>query len=288
MRLHPMHPAAWVLDQLRTEGWHVKGLLAFTRASTLVKASRPGHEDVVLKAGFGSNHVLNELESAERPAAYGFYWYAQMTDAERALTREDFRHEMEVTAAAGASDHIVPLLERGSSERFDWYTMPLCDGGNFRAFAASSKDTAHGLRILADVADGLHCLHQRGIVHRDVYQENILIDRGRGLITDLGAARRLDIPRGPEQRGPEVHWPPEYLTGYHQATPAADVFSLAVLIYRYLAVDIPRLGGRKNLGLIPRPLRALVAAGLSDVAEERPRMDELRDALRAEAHNLRT
>ncbi|MFI2618496.1 hypothetical protein [Streptomyces sp. NPDC018584] len=57
MNLHPMYPAAWVLDQLRTDGWHISDLLAFTRANTLVRASRPGKEDVVLKAGFGSNHV---------------------------------------------------------------------------------------------------------------------------------------------------------------------------------------------------------------------------------------
>lgn len=283
MNLHPMHPAAWVLNQLSTDGWHVSGLLAFTRASTLVKARRPGQDDIVLKAGFGSNHVLSELKPAERPAAYGFYWYAQMTEVERALAREDFRHETELTAAAGGSDHVVPLLERGSSERFDWYAMPHCDGGNFRTFMASAKDIGKGLRVLADVADGLGSLHQRGIVHRDVYQENILIDQGRGLITDLGAARRTTIPRGPDNRGPEVHWPPEYLTGYHEATPAADSFSLGVLIYRYLCADIPRLGGHTNLTAIPYPLRTLVTSALSSHAADRPRMDDLRDALRTSA-----
>jgi serine/threonine protein kinase len=286
MSLHPMHPAAWVLDQLHTDGWHISGLVAFTRASTLVKASRSDQDDVVLKAGFGSNHVLSELEPTERPAAYGFYWYAQMTEAERALAREDFRHEAELTAAAGGSDHVVPLLEQGSSERFDWYSMPHCDGGNFRAFMASAKHPGKGLHILADVADGLESLHQRGIVHRDVYQENIVIDQGRGLITDLGAARRLTTPRGPDHRGPEVHWPPEYLTGYHEATPAADVFSLGVLVYRYLCADIPRLGGHTNLTVIPGPLRTLVAGALSDQAAGRPRMDDLRDALRTAANAL--
>ncbi|GAA2484201.1 hypothetical protein GCM10010406_20590 [Streptomyces thermolineatus] len=282
MNLHPMHPAAWVLDQLRADGWHVSGLLAFTRASTLVKIGRPG-EEVVLKAGFGSNHVLTELDPAERSAAYGFYWYAQMTEVERALAREDFRHEADLTALAGATDHVVPLLERGTSERFDWYTMPHCDGGNFRAFMASSKDTGEGLNILADVANGLGHLHQCGIVHRDVYQENILIDQGRGLITDLGAARRLTAPRGPDHRAPEVHWPPEYLTGYHEASPAADVFSLGVLVYRYLCADIPRLTGHASLRLIPDPLRAVVAAALSDEPADRPGTDDLHDALRTVA-----
>ena len=41
MNLHPMHPAAWVLDRLRADGWYVDDLLVFTRASTLVTAHPP-------------------------------------------------------------------------------------------------------------------------------------------------------------------------------------------------------------------------------------------------------
>ncbi|WP_328953263.1 protein kinase domain-containing protein [Kitasatospora purpeofusca] len=279
MNLHPLHPAAWVLDQVRESGWNVHDLFAFTRASTLVKASRPGQTPVVLKAGFGSNHVLAELDEATRPAAYGFYWYAQMTEPERALAREDFLHEAELTRAAGGTDHVVPLLECGSCERFDWYTMPHCADGNFRTLMGNTS-RSRGLGILADVADGLYNLHQRGIVHRDVYQENILIHEGRGLITDLGAARRTDTPRGPARRGPEVHWPPEYATAYDHATPAADVFSLAVLTYRYLRADIPRFSSSGELTYLSGDLMATIVAALAQAPAARPAMDELRDALR--------
>ncbi|PYC69179.1 hypothetical protein C7C46_28170 [Streptomyces tateyamensis] len=279
MNLNPLHPAAWVLDQVREAGWHVHELLVFTRASTLIKASRPGQAPVVLKAGFGSNHVVAELDDATRPAAYGFYWYTQMTEAERALAREDFRHEAELTQAAGSSEHVVPLLEIGSCERFDWYTMPYCQGGNFRALMGAAPLT-EGLGILADVADGSHHLHQQGIVHRDVYQENVLIHEGRGLITDLGAARRTDIPRGPAGRGPEVHWPPEYATDYAHVTPAADVFSLAVLAYRHLYTDIPRLNPSTETLTTPGGIGEVITAALAHAPADRPAMAELRDSLR--------
>ncbi|MFE0376182.1 protein kinase [Streptomyces inhibens] len=281
MHLHPLHPAAWVLDQIRGAGWHVHDLLSFTRASTLVLASRDDASPVVLKAGFGSNHVLAELDEDSRKAAYGFYWYAEMTEAERALTREDFRHEIAVARAATGAEHIVPLLEEGSTDRFDWYTMPFCSGGNFRPFFAAARDhdqAAAGLSILADVAEGLRTLHERGIVHRDVYQENILIHDGRGLITDLGAARLTDTPRGPAARGPEVHWPPEYATAYDRATPAADAFSLAVLIYRFVCADIPR-HGHSRLDAAPARLRPVISAALAPTPQDRPETSELRDAL---------
>jgi serine/threonine-protein kinase len=287
MHLHPLHPAAWVLDQIRDTGWRVHDLLAFTRASTLILASRNDQSPVVLKAGFGSNHVLAELDEDTRRASYGFYWYAEMTEAERALTRDDFRHEIATARAVSGAVGVVPLLEEGAADRFDWYTMPYCTGGNFRprlaaATTGNAEDTAAALGILADIAEGLRALHERGVVHRDVYQENILIHEGRGLITDLGAARRTDVPRGLAARGPEVHWPPEYATFYDKASPAADAFSLAVLTYRYLCADIPR-HGYSLLDAAPAVLRPVIAGALAPVPEDRPAMSELHEALRQAA-----
>ncbi len=190
----------------RDAGWHIDDLLAFTRVSTLVLAHHDGTAPVVLKAGFRSNHVLAELDEETRPAAYGFYWYAEMTEAECDLTREDFRHEIAVARTATDAEHIVPPIEEGSTEQFDWYTMPHCTDGSFRPLLTKAGGSqAVGLRVLADVADGLATLHERGIVHRDVYQENVLLHEDRGLITDLGAARRLDTPpraRRPRPRSP--------------------------------------------------------------------------------------
>ncbi|MGH3868833.1 MAG: protein kinase domain-containing protein [Pseudonocardiaceae bacterium] len=214
--------------------------------ATLVLASRDGGP-VVVKAGFGSNHVLAGLDERERPAAYGFYWYQEMTAAERGLAREDFRHEIDTTRAATGAAHVVPVLGEGSHANF---------------------------------------LHQRGIVHRDVYQENILLHDGRGLITDLGAARRDCTPRGPDRSGPEVHWPPEYATSYATATPAADVFSLAVLVYRLVCADLPRLHGLHQMDRLPELLREIVIAALAHDPADRPSMRELRDALRGSVDAL--
>src|SRR5207249_768443 len=132
MRLHPLHPARWVLEQLESNGWHIDDLLSFTRSSTLALAHRTGQAPVVIKAGFGSNHVLATLPETEQPAAYGFYWYQQMTTAERTLARSDFRHESDLAARATGSQQVVPLLDTGEDEHFDWYTMPHYPNGNLR------------------------------------------------------------------------------------------------------------------------------------------------------------
>jgi len=287
MKLHPLHPASWVLDQLREQHWLIIDLLAFTRSSTLVLAAHPSSEPVVVKAGFGSNHVLEALPVDERKAAYGFYWYQQMTPAERGLARADFRYERDLTRACSGASHVVPLLNEGSCDQFDWYTMPHHPGGNLRTLMDTEPRTtriATCLPILTDAAEGLNELHQRGIVHRDVYQENILTDDGRGYITDLGAARRSRSPRGPARRGPEIHWPPEYQRDYANATTAADVFSLAVLTYRVLFTDLPRLDGPQHRDDLPQALTEVIRAALAHAPASRPAMSDLRDALRAATH----
>ncbi|MFX0574718.1 protein kinase domain-containing protein [Nocardia nepalensis] len=287
MELHPLHPARWVLDQLRRHDWHIQDLLAFTRSSTLVLAHRDGEEPVVVKAGFGSNHVLAAMPEHDRPAAYGFYWYQQMSPAERTMARSDFRHERDLARECTGAAHMVPLLAEGHCEDFDWYTMPHYPDGNFATLMAATgtepSALAGQLSILADIAEGLAELHSRGVVHRDVYQENILIDHGRGLITDLGAARRLHTPHGPRYRGPEVHWPPEYLTDYQTAGPAADVFSLAVLTHRVLLGDIPRLAVPPSFASIPDPLTTALPSALSHTPADRPSMTEFRNALQRAA-----
>ena len=286
MNLHPLHPATSVLDQLAATGWQIIDLLAFTRSSTLILASRDYDEPVVIKAGFGSNHVLAEMDEKDRPAAYGFYWYQQMTPAERGLAREDFRHERELVRDCLGAARVVPLIDEGECAEFDWYTMPHYPDGNLCPLTAGNSTPAglgQILTILADVADGLDSLHRRGIVHRDLYQENVLLNNGRGVITDLGAARRTDEPRGPRNRGPEVHWPPEYAHSFAEATPSADVYSLAVLAYRILFADLPRIDGPRHHHGLPATVTDHIIAALASNPDARPTMTELRTNLREAA-----
>lgn len=130
-----------------------------------------------------------------------------MTEAERALTREDFRNEIATARAVSGAGGVVPLLEEGAADRLDWYTMPYCTGGNFRPRVAASTtgdadDSAAALGILTDVAEGLHALHERGVVHRDVYQEKH--PHPRGSRTDHRPRRRPPHRYPPRSRRPGV------------------------------------------------------------------------------------
>lgn len=112
--------------------------------------------------------------------------------AKDASLRERFLRE---TRTAGAMSHpnIVPIHGADEIDGHVFFVMSLVDGDSLAARITaggplSARDTA---LLMRDVASALAHAHERGIVHRDVKAENILVDRGSGraLVTDFGVAR---------------------------------------------------------------------------------------------------
>ena len=123
-------------------------------------------------------------------------------------------------------------------------------------------------RIGADVASGLAGAHDRGIIHRDVKPQNILIDDyGRPKITDFGIARALDTTqatRTGSYLGTATYSSPEQLRG-EPVTPKSDVYSLGATLYEAATGEPPFVGGpievaSQQISKEPEPLRARGAA----------------------------
>lgn len=106
--------------------------------------------------------------------------------------RERFLREAR-TAAQLSHPNIVPIFRADEIGGYAFFTMAFVDGESLadRVRARGSLPPADAVRVLREAAWALAYAHARGVVHRDVKPENIMIERGsnRAVVTDFGIAR---------------------------------------------------------------------------------------------------
>ncbi|MEZ0229493.1 MAG: serine/threonine-protein kinase, partial [Planctomycetota bacterium] len=155
------------------------------------------------------------------------------------------KRELDVQRSLG--DGFVPLLASGAAPQGAFIVMPLIEGGTLRErLKRGPLPLAEAIRLGVELGDALGRAHGSGIIHRDLKPENVLYHSGRPLIADLGLAKLVDsndsLSRTGDTRGTFGYMPPEQMRDAKRAGPAADVFSLGVVIFECLAGESPFRG----------------------------------------------
>jgi serine/threonine-protein kinase len=191
---------------------------------------------------------------------------------------EEFRRrfEREAHAAERATHpHVLPVWDHGDHNGLLYLATPLCDTDLARLLGVRGRlAIERTLTILTQIAWALDWAHGRGVVHRDVKPENILLVTGPGedhaYLADFGLAKAIMLAPltriGAPARFSPAFAAPEQWFGL-TVGPSADQYSLAATLYTCLAGNPP---------FHPRRGRALRDAHLD---EEPPRLDELVDGI---------
>ncbi len=139
---------------------------------------------------------------------------------------------------------VVELLDVGEASGMPYLAARFLEGGSLQDKLAREVwlDVKATIRMCLQVAEGLHSLHDAGMIHRDVKPANILLDQaGDAYITDFGLAKDADgtlLTGTGETLGSLQYMAPEQIRG-ETVTPASDTYSLGCVAYECLAGHSP-------------------------------------------------
>lgn len=189
---------------------------------------------------------------------------------------------------------LVRMLDFVQLDDHSCWITEYMDGGSLRdALRERGRlPVAEAFRVLMDILEGLAFLHERGLVHRDLKPDNILLDRsGRAKIADFGLVRASADEVTPVTSagvilGTPLYMAPEQLSA-DSCGPAADLYAMGVILHEmvmgrplHLQGDIARLWEQKSrkpdlaeirtAGLLPEPVLLLLQGLLDPDPARRP------------------
>ncbi|MFN2604216.1 MAG: protein kinase, partial [Gemmatimonadaceae bacterium] len=218
-----------------------------------------------------------------------------------AVNVERFKREIQLTAKL-QHPNIVPVLSSGVTDVLPFYMMPFIEGESLRARISREGElpTNEVMKILRDVLSALAYAHERGIVHRDIKPDNVLLTKYNSQVTDFGIAKALTASATKDgfatslgvAIGTPAYMAPEQVVADPTIDHRADLYSAGVMAYEMLtgsqifggrsspqavmaaqAVERPAPIDSKRRS-VPPALSALIMRALEKQAADRPQSAE--------------
>jgi len=191
------------------------------------------------------------------------------------LGSERFLSEIKTTANL-QHPNILQLFDSGAANGLLYYVMPFVAGETLRGRMIRERQLPvdEAVTIARGIAAALDYAHRRGVIHRDVKPENILLQDGQPLVADFGIARAATgggdsrLTRPGISMGTPLYMSPEQAAGDPDLDGRSDLYSLGCVAYEMLAGEPPFNGPSSDAILVqrftkPAPRISSIRAGIS-------------------------
>ena len=200
------------------------------------------HYEILGKLGHGGMAIVYKAHDIQRDqlVALKVMYQHFMTD-ENALKR--FEREATVISTLNHTN-IVPLIDYGQYENQAYFAMQYMQGNSLADSFKRPRGIIikHTLRLLEQIASALDYAHAKGIVHRDLKLQNILLDADKNAyLADFGIARIVDatrLTRTGNVAGTPLYMSPEQARGQF-VDYRSDIYSLGVMAYLMITGYFP-------------------------------------------------
>jgi class 3 adenylate cyclase/tRNA A-37 threonylcarbamoyl transferase component Bud32 len=216
----------------------------FPPLKTLEAPSEDDRYRLIKRIGSGgmADVYLAYDEVLEREVAF------KVLDRKHAENREAverFRREAKSAASLSHDPNIVAIHDRGETQDGTYYlVMEYMEGGTLEDLIQQegSLSPERATEVALQVAKALHVAHERGVIHRDIKPQNIILSKtGEAKVADFGIARAATATTMTQAGSVigSVHYiSPEQALG-EPATPKSDLYSLGVVLYEMLTGELP-------------------------------------------------
>ena len=162
---------------------------------------------------------------------------------------ERFQREIRL-AAQLQHPNILPVYDSGATDGVLWYTMPYVEGDTLRGRLRRRGrfSVTEAVPVLQDLARALAYAHRRGVVHRDVKPENVMLGGDYVLLADFGVAKAIEPTGDPLLTiaggivGTPAYMAPEQVGAEPTLDHRADLYALGVVAYELLVGEPPFTG----------------------------------------------
>ena len=171
---------------------------------------------------------------------------------EVAVTDQSLKRFMREIEVAAALDHpnIVRFLESGTNNGAVYLVSEYVEGSDAARLADAQGGRlpyVQAIDIASQALDGLAYAHEKGYIHRDIKESNILISGTApnfvAKLTDFGLAKSFTqsgmsgITMAGDMAGTFAYMPPEQIKDFRNVRPTSDIYALGMTAYSLLAGD---------------------------------------------------